>query len=215
MADGPSTRDRIVAEARGLFAERGFDGATIGEIARRAGIAEGTIYRHFKDKKDLLMACVEPAVEEAYEASHAKLRGERDLRGFMRKVLEIRLKMYDRERDLFNILFTESLRHPEVADILLGEHMLERAKRNLPLFNSVVESGRLVRPLNFLIFSLGINAAMWAILNLGDKFCQGMKEHLGVECSTSNLLDDLTDFILYGIIGEPPAGQGNGGAQHG
>ena len=53
------TRARIVAEAGRLFAERGYSGTTTAEIARRAGIAEGTIYRHFRSKDDLFVACVE------------------------------------------------------------------------------------------------------------------------------------------------------------
>lgn len=51
---------RILAAAAELFAERGYAGAATSEIAKRAGVAEGTIFRHYKTKKDLLLAVVAP-----------------------------------------------------------------------------------------------------------------------------------------------------------
>jgi AcrR family transcriptional regulator len=57
-----ATRDRLMAAAMTLFAERGFDGASIGEIERAAGMAprSGAIYQHFKGGKDeLLRAAIE------------------------------------------------------------------------------------------------------------------------------------------------------------
>ena len=48
----------IVAAARDVFIERGYDGARMAEIARRAGIAEGTVYIYFKTKVDLMRAIV-------------------------------------------------------------------------------------------------------------------------------------------------------------
>ncbi|HHT01453.1 MAG TPA: helix-turn-helix transcriptional regulator [Firmicutes bacterium] len=50
MARGQETRERIVAAARQLFAQGGFDGTTTAAIAQAAGVAEGTIFRHFRTK---------------------------------------------------------------------------------------------------------------------------------------------------------------------
>jgi AcrR family transcriptional regulator len=53
------TRDRLLAEAANVFAEKGYDGARVQEIARRAGLTTGAIYRNFADKSDLLLAAIE------------------------------------------------------------------------------------------------------------------------------------------------------------
>ena len=53
---GASTRQLLIDAAVGVFAERGYARATTKEIAKAAGVAEGTIYRHFSDKKDLFQA---------------------------------------------------------------------------------------------------------------------------------------------------------------
>ncbi|HLT20780.1 MAG TPA: TetR/AcrR family transcriptional regulator [Thermomicrobiales bacterium] len=51
-----STRDRILDAAARVMREQGVVGATTKQIARAAGVAEGTLYIHFKDKSELFMA---------------------------------------------------------------------------------------------------------------------------------------------------------------
>jgi AcrR family transcriptional regulator len=57
-------RRQIVAGARKVFMDLGFDGASMGEIARAAGVSKGTLYVYFADKSRLFEAIVE---EEALE----------------------------------------------------------------------------------------------------------------------------------------------------
>lgn len=52
--DGQATRERLLRAALDLYTTAGFRGTTTPEIALRAGVAEGTIYRHFSGKADLL-----------------------------------------------------------------------------------------------------------------------------------------------------------------
>lgn len=52
--DPKATRDRLVRSALDLFTTQGYHATTTPEIAGRAGVAEGTIYRHFESKEHLL-----------------------------------------------------------------------------------------------------------------------------------------------------------------
>jgi AcrR family transcriptional regulator len=52
--DAKRTRERLVQAALELFTTQGYQASTTPRIAARAGIAEGTIYRHFAGKEDLL-----------------------------------------------------------------------------------------------------------------------------------------------------------------
>jgi AcrR family transcriptional regulator len=61
-ADARRNRDRILAAARDLVTETGTE-ATVDDIARRAGLAVGTLYRHFPAKEDLVEAVVEDSLE--------------------------------------------------------------------------------------------------------------------------------------------------------
>ena len=56
-------RKQILDAAAQVFAEKGFDRATIADIARAAGVAEGSIYNYFKNKGDLLVSIPRQAVE--------------------------------------------------------------------------------------------------------------------------------------------------------
>jgi AcrR family transcriptional regulator len=50
-----NTHDKILQAAQKLFARHGYDGTTTKELAEKAGIAEGTLFRHFTNKKAILV----------------------------------------------------------------------------------------------------------------------------------------------------------------
>jgi AcrR family transcriptional regulator len=55
---GESTRDKLLAAATAVFGERGYDGAGVQEIARRAGLTTGAIYANFSGKAQLLLEAI-------------------------------------------------------------------------------------------------------------------------------------------------------------
>jgi TetR/AcrR family transcriptional repressor of uid operon len=66
------TARRLVAAAVEVFAEKGYDGAGVAEIARRAGLTTGAIYSRFSGKAELLAAAVQRSVPEQFEALFAE-----------------------------------------------------------------------------------------------------------------------------------------------
>ena len=95
-ADAVRNRTSILEAARRLVAEQGTEVA-MGEIARAAGVAVGTLYRHFPNKTDLLAAVVNEYVEAlADDAQDAWARVEaggsdaaQELLGFLERALEM------------------------------------------------------------------------------------------------------------------------------
>ncbi len=61
--DRAAKRERILDAAERVFAERGFYAAKVADIARAAGVADGTIYLYFKNKDDLLICLFESRME--------------------------------------------------------------------------------------------------------------------------------------------------------
>ena len=59
---GEATPDRLLSAAAEAFAEHGFGGVTLGDIAARAGVTTGAIYNHFAGKEDLLVAAARAAL---------------------------------------------------------------------------------------------------------------------------------------------------------
>ena len=73
-------RRGILDAAEAIFAERGFRGARIQDIAARARIAVGTVYNHFTDKDDVLGALLEERTEELVTSLKAKRQDPREFR---------------------------------------------------------------------------------------------------------------------------------------
>jgi AcrR family transcriptional regulator len=75
-----SGRERIERAALELFAEQGVEGATTRDIARRAGLAEGTLYRHFATKEELAHSMF---LEVSGRLTRRLDQAERNVRGFV------------------------------------------------------------------------------------------------------------------------------------
>lgn len=95
--DGPRSRDgdkraRILDAAVRVVADKGFPGATVAEIAREAGVADGTIYLYFRSKDDLLVSLVEDALGRILDEARARVDAAPSpldgLRAFIRHHLE-------------------------------------------------------------------------------------------------------------------------------
>jgi len=52
----PGAKERLVLAAVDLFTEQGYDATTVAQIAERAGVTKSTFFRHFPDKRELLVA---------------------------------------------------------------------------------------------------------------------------------------------------------------
>jgi AcrR family transcriptional regulator len=66
-------REQLIDIARGLFAERGFDGTSIEEIAARAGVSKPVVYEHFGGKEGLYAVVVDREVRRLLEMMQAAL----------------------------------------------------------------------------------------------------------------------------------------------
>lgn len=137
---------RIVRAAIEVFAEKGYSGAATSEIAQRAEVAEGTIFRHYKTKKDLLYAIVSPFVARLVEPFVL-----RDLyplfdsphptfEGFVRAVLDNRIAFVEKNIKVIRIMLQEVPFHAEMRDRYLGvvgQRMLPRITRTLEHYRAL------------------------------------------------------------------------------
>ncbi|MER6365903.1 helix-turn-helix domain-containing protein [Kitasatospora sp. NPDC001527] len=73
--DARLNRERLVAAAREVFAEAG-PGASLNEIARRAGVGPGTLYRHFPNRSALLTAVLADRIETLHARAEQLLASE-------------------------------------------------------------------------------------------------------------------------------------------
>ena len=67
-------RKQILDAATKVFAVKGFERATIADVARAAGVAEGSIYNYFKNKDDLLVSIPRQAIHPPIESASAQIK---------------------------------------------------------------------------------------------------------------------------------------------
>ncbi len=86
-------REQILASARKVFREKGYDNTTVSDIVKDAGIAQGTFYLYFPSKKDVVMALGQQLLDEmavklaaAYNPAHTF---EEKLRRMVRTSFEV------------------------------------------------------------------------------------------------------------------------------
>src|SRR6476661_8912758 len=80
------TRDRLVAAAADVFAEKGYDRAGVQEIARRAGLTTGAIYGRFTGKAELLHAAIESRTSDEFDDLFAQHRFDGQASDLLRTV---------------------------------------------------------------------------------------------------------------------------------
>lgn len=73
-SNSEDTRARLVESARRHFAQHGFDGATMGDIARGADIVPSAVYRYFPDKETLYEAVFEATISRLWDSLDAATR---------------------------------------------------------------------------------------------------------------------------------------------
>ena len=100
-------RARILDAAVKVFAERGFHSATVAEIARGAGVADGTIYLYFKGKDDLLLSLFDEKMTELVAEVKEALSTERNAPGKLRRFIQLHLALVERNPDLASVLIVE------------------------------------------------------------------------------------------------------------
>jgi AcrR family transcriptional regulator len=110
-------REAILDAALEVFAERGYNGSSIDEIAHAAGISKALIYEHFPSKRDLHVSLLERHVQEIFvrlaEAAATSDPGEVRLRAGVDAFLDF----VETRRDAFRMLFRDAV-EPEVAGIV-------------------------------------------------------------------------------------------------
>jgi TetR/AcrR family fatty acid metabolism transcriptional regulator len=90
--NGGDKRERILAAAERIFARHGFFAARVSEVAKEAGVADGTIYLYFKSKDDLLISVFENRmahVNDQLRGAIADLPPGEQLRAFIRAYLRM------------------------------------------------------------------------------------------------------------------------------
>lgn len=161
------TRDRIVAAAAELFAERSFDGATTREIAARAGVTQPLLNYHYTSK-DVLWR---EAVDSLFVALHATMAAQpeemRDVDEMTRAKHRVRefVIFSARHPQLHRIITQESKSDSTRMDYLVEHHVRPLYEVTVALFERLVDAGAMapIAPAHLYYILTGAGPTMFVL----------------------------------------------------
>jgi AcrR family transcriptional regulator len=178
-------RDRILAAATDLFAERSFDGATTRAIAERAGVTQPLLNYHFSSKDELWRAVVDGVFAELNAAQAGRLDGLRGVDDLTVARLMIREFIWFSARNpqLHRIITQESKADGPRMDYLVEHHVRPLYERTTGLLRQLVDRGA--------IRALPVEHLYYVITGAGPTMFV-----LGPECRRLTGLDPTDDAVI-------------------
>jgi AcrR family transcriptional regulator len=140
------TRNRILQAAQRLFARRGYDGTTTHDLAAAAGVAEGTLFRHFENKKAILVEVVTRGWVELLTDLLTEL-SEMGSYQAIAQVMRKRMLNLHQNGDLMRVCFMEAQFHPDLRDRIQTEVIDKMTDVAEAFFQTAMDRG-IYRPMN-------------------------------------------------------------------
>lgn len=185
-------RSQILEAATRVFASKGFHAATIRDIAREAGIADGTIYLYFKSKPDLLLGILHQLNESNSRQADLAQSLEGDVRSFFARYVGHRLTVMEENLPAFRALLPDILINAELRDRYLHEIIEPSFRIAEPMLQQWVDTGA-VRPVNVALALRAVSGTFLGMLILR------MLGDATVEKMWSELPELLTQMIFDGL----------------
>ncbi len=142
------TEERILEAALNLFSEKGFAGASTSEIAREAHVAEGTIFRYFPQKKDILLKVVmkfidiisEQIVMNPLERIYEENKGAPP-EVMLKKIIMDRVALFNKMADHFKVIIIEMQYHEEILELFVNKIIIRVIRYGEKVYSDFVVNG--------------------------------------------------------------------------
>jgi TetR/AcrR family fatty acid metabolism transcriptional regulator len=135
---GPAKRERILRAAIKIFSQKGFFSSKVSEIARSAGVADGTIYLYFKNKDDLLISLFEEKMAEVVADVREQVAAGDGALPRLRIFIENHMNLLVREAGLIEVLQVE-LRQ---SNKFMKEYVPVKFLEYLEVISEILELGK-------------------------------------------------------------------------
>ena len=142
------SRSRIIKAATKLFAENGYQQTTIAEIAKMVGLAEGSIYEHFRGKEDILLTIPDVWVNRAIQELELQLLGIQGAINKLRKFLWWYMHYIESEPLTAKVVFLFLKTNPNFIQTEVYPNVKTFYSYLTKIFEEGRETGELMQDLN-------------------------------------------------------------------
>jgi AcrR family transcriptional regulator len=188
-------REQRVAEimqaARAVFVEKGYEDALLSDIAQRADVVEGSIYRYFANKRDLLVKVVEDWYEAMLSDYDQQLSGISGTRNRLRYMIWRHLTTVHDEPALCHLMFQIIRSGPDYSTTAVRELNRKYTRRTLDIVREGIDAGELrddipLRLVRDMIYGC-VEHRTWAYLRGEGDF------------DPNHIADAIVDLVLGGL----------------
>jgi AcrR family transcriptional regulator len=191
QAQAAATQELLLRAAHDVFAERGYQGTTVGAITKAANTAHGTFYLYFRNKEDAFSKVVESVMFDVYDrALSFPLEG--DLRDLLAQALRGFLEVFVRNAGIWRALLEGAFTTPSIEDAW-GEIRAGFVRRVSAMLRELQAAG-LVRPLDADLTATAMGAMVeWTVTT------QFVFRKPQVEATFDDTVATLTDLWYHAV----------------
>lgn len=136
--------EEILGAARKVFARKGFDGASVDDIAETAGLAKGTVYVYFHSKRELYLAVLKRGIATLMEETKRSVGAAATTGDKVRAFIATRMRYAEKNQDFIAIHHTEFGRiHPDCLSKELKNLYLEQTQAIAVVLEEAVRQGEI------------------------------------------------------------------------
>ena len=182
---------RILEAAIKVFAEQGFFQSTIAQIAKEAGVADGTIYLYFKNKDDILVQFFNYKAKQVFDGFREEVNRAESAVDKLRNLIRRHLAEFQRDRNMAILYQFETHQSSRLAE----EQIKEMSNMYLDIVAEIMEQGQqegLIRK------NLYLSLVKRFILGAVDEVINTWI-HSGGEYDLVSMADPLVDLFIEGV----------------
>ena len=195
-------KEAILKAAVKLFSEKGYSATTTSEIAKEAGVAEGTIFRYFKTKKDILTGVVIEVIqvfgeEFITEKLFRLIRDNKDKsqREILKLIIKDRLQLISDHKEEVHIILSEAKYHQDIRDAFIKNIIQRALNMSEQYINTGIEKGDF-REVSVPVVVRSLMGIVAAYVFLEEIF------HGMIDMNQDSQIDEIIDLIFYGVLKE-------------
>lgn len=195
-------KEAVLKAAVKIFSEKGYSAATTSEIAKEAGVAEGTIFRYFKTKKDILTGVLIEVIqvfgEEMITEKLLRLIKEnkdKSQREVLKLIIKDRLELINEHREEIFIILSEAKYHQDIRDAFIKNIIQRAINMSEQYVNTGIQKGDF-RKVNVPVVVRSLMGIVAAYVFQEEMF-PGI---IGMD--QDRQLDEIIDLVFYGVLKE-------------
>lgn len=191
-------RGQILDAAQKVFAKKGFNGASIKDLARAAGVSSGLLYWYFKDKTDLFTSLLLERIEEGFDLGHA-LSFELPPEEFLPHFGRFFLGLFERPMNLalFKVMVANAQSFPKAVRQVQNQVVGRVLSTLQDYFQRQIEAG-CMRPCDTEMVTRTFMGSLMAYLLLKHVLCNELVQAIPLEA----MVDGASQVVLHGILPE-------------